>query len=190
MGWLLLLLDVASRPRGSFHLKTKLLLRQQAFLGPATAAFGFLWLMGSMLPLVAAALLMVPSVVELRLLAVVEAWLATTARVRVQHVHLVLVEPRLLAKNLQIEPTLLVGAVAAPSAVEPHSLENQALVESQDGQLVWCGTLLPAIVQDSQKWREPQTQPKLRTEGDKRPLVAVVAAAMAASVVEPNSLAN
>ena len=29
---------------------------------------------------------------------------------------------------------------------------------------------------------EPQTQPKLRTEGDKRPLVAVVAAAMAASV--------
>ena len=31
---------------------------------------------------------------------------------------------------------------------------------------------------------EPQTQPKLRTEGDKRPLVAV------ASVVEPNSLAH
>ena len=83
--------------------------------------------MGSMLPLVAAALLMVPAVVELRLLAVVEAWLATTARVR--HVHLVLVEPRLLAKNLWIEPTLLVGAVAAPSAVEPHSLENQAFVE-------------------------------------------------------------
>ena len=37
---------------------------------------------------------------------------------------------------------------------------------------------------------EPQTKRKLRTEGDKRPLVAVVAAAMAASVVEPNSLAN
>ena len=108
-------------------MKTKLLLRQQAVLGPATAAFRFLWLMGSMLPLVAAALLMVPAVVELRLLAVVEAWLATTARVR--HVHLVLVEPRLLAKNLWIEPTLLVGAVAAPSAVEPHSLENQAFLE-------------------------------------------------------------
>ena len=120
MGWLLLLLDddVASRPRGSFHLKSKLL-TEQAILGPA--------LMGSTLPLVAAALLMLPAVVDLRLLAVVEAWLATTARVR--HVHLVLVEPRLLAKNLWIEPTLLVGAVAAPSAVEPHSLENQAFVE-------------------------------------------------------------
>ena len=99
-------------------MKSKLL-TEQAILGPA--------LMGSTLPLVAAALLMLPAVVDLRLLAVVEAWLATTARVR--HLYLVLVGPRLLAKNLWIEPTLLVGAVAASSAVEPHSLENQACLE-------------------------------------------------------------
>ena len=113
VGWLLLL-DVASRPRGSFHLKSKLL-TEQAILGPA--------LMASTLPLLAAALLLL----MLLAVAVVEAWLATTARVR--HLYLVLVGPRLLAKNLWIEPTLLVGAVAASSAVEPHSLENQAFLE-------------------------------------------------------------